>query len=167
MVYITGGYREEQKKMKKESLKKLIELFIICLTLSLGSCATTENDLKKANRQQPLTSGPPAYIYFEPGKLNNGQVEIQAGLRIKVTPAGYEPKSMPKDTDFTFSAYVCDANGRQTNIKPNWKASKPDILLITPLEGNEVTVRGMMKGVTDIIIEASGMKTVVPGIVVE
>ena len=142
-------------------------MFIICLTLSLGSCATTENDLKKANRPQALTAGPPDYIAFTPGKYNNGQVKIQGGLVIQITPAGYEPKGMPKDTDFTFSAYVCDADGRQTDIKPNWKASNPTVLLISPSEGNEVTVRGMMKGVTDIIIEASGLKRLVSGIAVE
>ena len=161
-------------KMKKVSLKGLNLLFIICLTLSLGSCATTENDLKKTNRLQPLTFGPPAYIHFTTGKDDPEAFTIQEGLEVMLTrtPTGdWGPSSsgmhILKDTDITFSAYVCDADGRQTDIKPNWKASNPAVLSISPSEGNAVTVRGMMKGITDIIIEASGLKKVVSGIAVE
>lgn len=140
---------------------KLVEPFA-----SAGSDAFAQPNAK---------AGPPARIYFAPGKLTNSgkygrgtfDVNLQSGIKFRITHSAYEPLSIPRDADFVFTVLVLDQNGNITEVLPKWRARNPEIISITPLQAMEVTVRGISKGSTDIIIEADGLSKVIESLTVE
>jgi len=60
-----------------------------------------------------------------------------------------------------------DDRGNYLPIEPTWRASKPNIVKISPKTGSKVTVKGLAPGTVDIFVEFAGVKRTVEFIFVK
>ncbi len=140
------GTTEDKKKEEENMKTKLTALTILLLSTAMFiSCAGSS----QATVQEVINVGPLAKIVVFQGKLLPGEAGKARGEPILPT--------INIGGSIVLTAMGRDANDNDIAIEPTWMATNPAIVEITPKKGPTVTIKGLKKGSTDLIIEFSGI----------
>jgi len=141
--------------MKGKIAKMMVALVAIAL---LAGCASVPKVKVPAVGKAP-TTGPLVKIMVFKGELLPGQVGKARGEALLPT--------INIGGSIVLTAMGRDADDNDLGINPTWTPTNPGIVEITPTTGPTVTIKGLRKGHTDLLIEFSGIKRTFETIYVE
>jgi len=170
------NYLPQKNDMVISHKRVAISLFL-GISIILLSCALNRHEAEIL----PGDVSTPAAIQFLPFEFHGGRNLTEAdmkkalfsgalnGMEIVYTGSPFEPfelKGIANNVDYKFTARLFDAKGKILSSNPLWQVTNPDIINVMPASGNTVIVRGIKEGVTDIIIEAVGIKKIIKALAV-
>lgn len=117
--------------------------------LALAACAVEPRKIVPPV-EDVLHAGPLSKIVVYVGNVPLGASGPSAeGLNLGIGGTAY------------LSAQGRDANNRPIKIAPRWQSSRPELLEISPVEGDMVAIKGLREGTAEIVAEYAGVKRTV------
>ncbi|MCK9418835.1 MAG: hypothetical protein M0R70_05575 [Nitrospirae bacterium] len=121
-------------------------LLFAVMIAALAACTSNLNTIVPPI-EDVLHAGPLSKIVVYVGNVPLGESGPSAdGLNLSIGGTAY------------LSAQGRDANNRPIKVTPRWQASRPELLEVSPIEGEMVAIRGLREGTAELVAEYAGVK---------
>lgn len=128
-----------------KAIPKMLAFVLAFAAVLAGGCSSIRS--KTPPIEDVLHAGPLARVLVYVGNIPLGE-------------SGPSPDGMTVAIGgiSTLSAQGRDANNRPIRVSPRWRASKPELVDISPAVGDMVAVKGLREGTVQIVAEHGGVK---------